>query len=516
MSALAVTATGSVVRARGRHSCDDQRLLDRDLDIIYAVPMPRTLRITSLPSRYEPLIQAFGDKAKTTFIAADDDLTLIKRLLARAESAGQGKILFISAPSGSGKSTLVQSVEIFLPDEVARVVRLAPPHEMPVDRIPSFLSQLPVEGKKFTIVNFDGREAPSFNEPEYKNFLGQLNGILRIRRDLIILWPVTDYNFAERIVNLLSGIGGQSAFGNQKIHRLNGLRPSQFKVVMERILNIANWKLEDAAITATDVDAILTRSTTIGNFLDQIQDLIAQRFDVEDIGISFPRLIIAISSGADIREICRSLRRADSFYIEASRLLMYTKKSNVAEWWQNRATDLRSALPHVVALFDAQLVSLSAASVVHSVLLHGTAELKQIAADVQSNRGAAVNVISSAELFKLLNGDSVDNRAASSGGPKKETIEAYHRLQGVSDTHHKAINKAILETIQDAGAALDAPEFEKTIRPGLMADVVLGKNVAISIEFHHKQADESVHNKISIYILEKLKEYAINYGLAQR
>jgi energy-coupling factor transporter ATP-binding protein EcfA2 len=249
--------------------------------------MPRSIRITSLPSRYEPLIQTFGDKAKTTFIAADEDLAVIKRLLARAESAGQGKILFISAPSGSGKSTLVQSAEIFLPDEVAKVVRLAPPHELPIDKIPSALSQLSVESKKFTIVNFDGREAPSFNEPEYKNFLGQLNGILRTRRDLVVLWPVTDYNFAERIVDLLSGIGGQSAFGNEKVHRLNGLRPSQFKIVMEKILNIANWTLEDAAISSTEVDAILTKTTTIGQFLDQVQDLIAQRFDVEKVGIRY-------------------------------------------------------------------------------------------------------------------------------------------------------------------------------------------------------------------------------------
>lgn len=477
--------------------------------------MPRPIRITSLPSRYEPLVRAFGDSAKATFIPSDDDLKVLKRLLARAESAGQGKILFLAAPSGSGKSTFVHSAEIFLPDEVARVVRLDPPHELPIERIPTFLSSLPA-GPKFTIVNFDYREAPSFDEAEYRGFLVQLNGILRQRRDLIIVWPVTDHGFAERLVSLLSSVGGQSPFGNEKIHRLNGLRPSQFKLVLEKILHVASWRLEDAAISTTEIDSILSSVTTIGQFLDQVQDLIAQRFDVEPLGIKFPRLVIVVSSGdSNIRETCRALRRADSFYLEASRLLMYTKKSNVAEWWQNRAEDLRSALPHVIALFDAQLVSLSAASVVHSVLLHGSDDLKSVVTGVQSNRGAAVKVISSSELFKFIQGDTVDSRGGGSEA-KDETVEAFHRLQAMSETHHQKLNRAVIQTIQNAGAQFDGAEFDKEIRPGLIADVVIGPDTALVLEFHHKHAAESLHNKISIYILEKLKEYAINYGLAKR
>ncbi len=38
----------------------------------------------------------------------------------------------------------------------------------------------------------------------------------------------------------------------------------------------------------------------------------------------------------------------------------------------------------------------------------------------------------------------------------------------------------------------------------------------VAIEFHHKAAEDSNANKISIYVLEKLKEYSINYGLADR
>ena len=52
---------------------------------------------------------------------------------------------------------------------------------------------------------------------------------------------------------------------------------------------------------------------------------------------------------------------------------------------------------------------------------------------------------------------------------------------------------------------------------GLQSDACYaaeGKTAAL--EFHHKANSESTSNKIAIYVLEKLKEYAINFGLAER
>jgi energy-coupling factor transporter ATP-binding protein EcfA2 len=121
------------------------------------------------------------DKAKTTFIPCEDDLEKAKRLIASSESAGQGKFCFLEAPSGSGKSTFVHSLEIFMSDKVGQVVRLPQPHELKLSDIPGHIAGLK-RGKKFTVVNFDNREAPLFNPPEYQTFLGELNGVLRSRR----------------------------------------------------------------------------------------------------------------------------------------------------------------------------------------------------------------------------------------------------------------------------------------------------------------------------------------------
>jgi energy-coupling factor transporter ATP-binding protein EcfA2 len=88
------------------------------------------VKITSLPTRYEPLVNAFGERAKMTFVSPDEDLEVLKKFLAASESASQGKLLFLHAPSGSGKSTFVHSLEVFFADRVGTVVRLPPPHEL--------------------------------------------------------------------------------------------------------------------------------------------------------------------------------------------------------------------------------------------------------------------------------------------------------------------------------------------------------------------------------------------------
>lgn len=475
------------------------------------------IKITALPTRYEPLVSTFGERAKMTFVQPEEDLEAIKRFFASAESSSQGKILFLTAQSGSGKSTFIHSLEMFLSDRVAQVVRLPPPHELAVADIPSFLARLPVQ-TKFTVVNFDGREAPYFNEPEYQTFLGALNGLLRTRRDLLVIWPVTDTAFSSRLVNLLERVGGRSAFGLTPQHSLSGISRARFKLVLEKILQVANWRLEDAAISENEVDDLVSKSNSIGVFLDNLQALITSRFNVGDMGIEFPTLVIAISSGEPkLREISRSIRRADSYYIEASRLLMYTKQSNVAEWWATRSTDLKSALPHVIALFNAQLVSISAATVVHAVLQHGEADLKALVEGVRADRGNAKRVMESSELYKYLTGDALDNREYGSN-VKDETFVSFGRIQVKSETRHRALNEALLLLAEESGAQLPARQLETTLIKGLQTDAVYrpAGRPAVALEFHHKATSESTNNKLAIYVLEKLKEYAINFGLASR
>jgi hypothetical protein len=475
--------------------------------------------IKSLPSRYEPLIGLFGEGAKNTFVNQTEDLREIVRLISQIESAYQGKLQFIysETKSGAGKTTFIQSLDRFLPNLVESVIRVTNDGGDPLNTILTSIRSNN-ETKKLKVFNLDGHESFIYTDDQYRNFLVQLNNLLRARQDILVLWPVNDFLFAERIVSILTSVGGNSPFGNNPIYRMRGLLSTQFTSVLEGILKIANWRLEDAALSWDEVDNVTKNSTNIGEYLDKVQVAIAQRFDVNEIGFEPPHVIFALSSGkAEVREICRSVRRADSFYLEASRLLMYTTQSNVVEWWHTRNSQPKTSLSYVISLFNAQLVSVSGSAVVHAVHNFGSEELSSLITGVTKNLGNAQTTIKSTELYKYSTGEGADKNTYGKP-PKDETVSSYYKIQEKSKQKHKEINIAIMRLIEKAEGGFTNTKyesFEGGLKKGLLVDVVTEINYSpCFIEFHHKSEAETNENKITIYILKKLKEYAINYQIS--
>lgn len=380
------------------------------------------------------------------------------------------------------------------------------------------ISQIPIK-KGITVVNFDGREAPFFDEAEYRNILIQINALLRSRSDLIIIWPVNEAKFADQIVSLMHSVAGKSAFGSKAIYDFQGISKTQYISVLEKINQIANWKLEDAALSDLDLEKAVGKSTSVGDFLDEIHQVIVERFDVSNIGTALPKIAFSLSSDKkDIKELCRSVRRADSYYLEASRLLMYTKRSNVAEWWEERNKNISTNLNYIIALFNAELVSISGSSVVHAVKNFGPEDLKLQIERITKNIGNAKRVVMASELYKFSHGQSTDAREYGLS-PNLETLEAYKTIQSFSKTRHKAINEAIFNLLNEAASGFEKIRYEQQVgsKSYIQTDATVERSgEQIYIEFHHKAEAESTQNKVSIYILEKLKEYSIAYGLCPR
>lgn len=475
--------------------------------------------IQQLPSRYEPLIRTLGENAKTTFFEPIADMQALKTMLAQMRSSNQSKWMFIYHPteSGAGKTTFIHSLPLFLPEQIEAVHRLPTPTNINHEQIPSYLNSIP-HSKLTKVINFDQHESLYYSEDQYRSLLVQINGILRNRDDLLILWPVNDYKFAERLVNLQKKIGGISAFGTHPIYKMNGLQKEQFIQVLERILTVANWTLNDAAIDNSEIEKLAVSAENIGGFLDLVQQTIAARFDTGNLGFTPPKLVFVLSSGKpEVRDVCRNLRRADSYYIEASRLMMYTKRSNVAEWWQERNKSLTTALPYVVALFDAQLLAISGSAVVHAVMNFGNPDLAKLATNVTKNLGNGKRVMKSTELLKFSNGLEVDSREYGLTA-KDETRAAYAKIQEQSKLKHKEINASVMAMLEAAEGGFKNIKFEQAagLTKGLQVDVIAERSDEVHyIELHHKADSETDNNSVAIYILGKLKEYAINYSISK-
>jgi hypothetical protein len=479
--------------------------------------------INVFPTRYEPLVTAFGDAARNTFVRQDEDLEFVSKLAQQQRSAGQSKICFVYAPSesGAGKTTFIQSLDLFLPDLLAKVHRIGTDKTLDLNELAVEVGKVPKsQDGRLTVVNIDGHESFVSNDEEYRRFLVQLNNILRNRSNLLILWPVNNRAFADKVVGMMRKVGGMSPFGTQPIYEMAGLPNAVWPSVLDSILKVANWALEDAALDWPTVEQVTTGASNIGDYLDRIQAAIAEKFQIEGVGFEPPQLVIVLSSGKrEVREICRTLRRADSYYAEASRLLMYTKRSNVAEWWAERNKELKTCLSHIIALFNVQIVSVSGSSVVHAVLNFGDGDLRNIPESVQRNIGNAKVVMKATELCKFSNGDEIDNREYGIS-TQEATLAAYQSIQAKSADRHKAINQAVMQLLDASGTSFANHEFERPAAGALnlIVDVTTTSERVprpIYLEFHHKSDNETTNNKVSIYVLEKLKEYAINYRIAQ-
>lgn len=101
---------------------------------------------------------------------------------------------------------------------------------------------------------------------------------------------------------------------------------------------------------------------------------------------------------------------------------------------------------------------------------------------------------------------------------KDETRAAYAKIQAQSKLRHKEINSSVMSLLEASGGGFSKVQFERPggLTNGLQVDVVADRSSEVHfIEFHHKADTETDNNSVAIYILGKLKEYAINYRIAK-
>jgi hypothetical protein len=71
--------------------------------------------------------------------------------------------------------------------------------------------------------------------------------------------------------------------------------------------------------------------------------------------------------------------------------------------------------------------------------------------------------------------------------------------------------------MEDSDLVLKDKIFEAPIVQGLSSDLAYHSDTGrVALEFHYKTNGEATANKIAIYVLEKIKEYAVNVGIAKR
>lgn len=405
-----------------------------------------------------------------------------------------------------------------MPNSFAPVLQIPP--EIGFREVTPWLQQhLPAPSTgKAQILLFDGREL-SDDAVGLKQLLSSLNQILRKRSDVLFCWPATDLEWYNHIQTIATKIGGGNFCPPEAAHQVVGPAKEKWSSVLQQVLRQFGKTTEDVGLGSDLINTITQQERSIGDFLNRVGVLIAERVTQTRETKRLPQLIFVISSSADIIGETNRIRRAGTQMLAPEPLLGYSPRSEAGKWWTERNSDPNHHLGYIISLFDARLVTMTASAVIHACLHHGNESLKQAASKNggRADKGNARRTIEVSEFYRFLRNDrNFEFTTGRKGGLRESTSDAYSAIQRLSAKQHKAINFALCSLLKEH---LKGITFDLEVAQGrnIFTDAVVSyQGRPFSLEFHHlSEANCSAANMAS-YMMDKLRTYAWHHQLIPR
>lgn len=485
--------------------------------------MSVNLGVVRVPFRFEPLSSLVGrDRLSQVLLECPTDLAKMKRVVAEVQSAGQGKLQFLVGDSGKGKTSLVESLTVFFSDVIGALITPPPDYELPLRDLPRWLATELLDarekaGERLVVVNLDGRELPAVNREETSAAMVNLNAFLRRNSGVLATWPVVNEGFADDAIRDLRQSGGGTALAGSPKIEVEGLEPTRYYDALSLILRATSVTLDDAAVSEDEVRALVPRSTSIGDYLQRVHQLVISRYDIGEIGQLLPRVYIVVTSNADTNTSCRMVRRGDQFLADPDRLLQFSQ-ANIADDWRRRGGENpRKGLPFIISLLEVRILNVSGSAVVNACAFSDDADLHEAVRKHYPNpiRANAANALRGTSLVRAL--QRLPDTGVGYNQPTERIVKAYDAVQAFTKTKHAAINRSIVDVLTKE-LKIDLPELKYEYQPipgnELRVDVMFNREERPeTIEFTHRRSDDASSAVISSYVLTKVQDYARDYGL---
>ena len=403
---------------------------------------------------------------------------------------------------------------------MVKVVTPPPDYELPLGELASWLNAnvLTADREKgIVVVNLDGRELPAVDEAARQAAMVNLNAYFRRTKNLLAVWPVINRAFAEDLIRLLEEVGGRSALARQQICEVRGVPKSRYYDALHLLLSATGTRLEDAAVTRQEAEDLVEPSTTIGDYLRSVHDLVVSRYDIGELGTRLPRVSIVVSSNGDSADACRMLRRGSKYLADPERLLQFSRANVADDWRKYGKRNARHSLPFIASLFELRLLNLTGSMVVNACAFSADQRLRDAVrshypSPVKTN---AANTIKTSSLVRSLT--EQEDVGPAGGGSSPEVAKAYLAIQKLSKEAHQPINRAIVAVLTEQ-LSIDLPELKFEYQPhtdeALQVDCWFRRtDRPETLEFTHRKADDLAPAVISSYALGKIRDYARDYGL---
>jgi hypothetical protein len=158
---------------------------------------------------------------------------------------------------------------------------------------------LPNQVNKIRLVLFDGREITD-DDVGLQQFLSGLNQLLRKRKDILSIWPITNRTWKGEIRNVAGEIGGTDLVPKDSDVLIKGPDYEDWIKGLERLLIQTGLTCNDLTIDTSVLAEIKKQSKTIGEFLGKVRDIIAERKTDIRKTKELPTPIFIITSGSAV------------------------------------------------------------------------------------------------------------------------------------------------------------------------------------------------------------------------
>ncbi|MFS4418768.1 ATP-binding protein [Maribacter sp. 2307ULW6-5] len=486
-----------------------------------------------LPKRFEILerqVNEKGGEISKIVRKIDSASAHLESLLGKVSVGGTGQFQLFVGESGSGKTTFLRTLPNFFDKLYSRSFSK---NDSFNDIIADIKSSSHLNGFKVFII--DEQDNPTINEKELREFFEEMRVLFRTNEgNVLIIWPITDFEAAKKIGDIAWTIGRESISPNSgPQYQFKGLDKSlYFDVADDTIRSLNNGEsLDSFGITKEITDGLLKDCTTIGQFYSKIEDVAIQinekTWKILEEKVK-PKVWVLLpgDTSKELDRTVRSLTQGIDSKVDIDRMCAYldddSNKSAYLNDWRKRRVDAG----FLFRFLDVRLFSVSPNLSLSAIRVYGSESTKSSLKKKSEAKKICHDLIRRSDFYLALLGKT-DSSKRSVRATKEEAQAEYLRLQQNAKSGDKELNKAISKALEEVlkedgfkGIKIKCEKQElrgTNLKPDIEID--LTSKEVVCLELTWRSSGQEVPNEIAAkqntlgtghiqkYILEKIMEF---------